>query len=143
MTGALRSPARYAEAAVRRATERLSPCFPRGMSLGDLDSFLEIGGHFLVIEWKTAGQDVPFGQLHALTRLAELPQFEVVIVWLAALADPITGAADVTRWRSLAFPAAAEQSPDDPLAALAEHLAAWARYADANPRPRGAGAGYR
>jgi hypothetical protein len=79
--GSIRNIEAYAEAALRRRTERFDECFPRGITLGDLDSFCEIDGRFLVIEWKVSGQIVPTGQLRAFRELAKVPLFTVVVLW--------------------------------------------------------------
>lgn len=82
--GVLRSPERYAQAAVRRRTERFNPCFPRGITLGDIDSFVEINHHFLFIEWKSDDQRLLAGQAMALYRLSRQPKTSVWIIWTSA-----------------------------------------------------------
>ena len=79
--GAIRNPAKYAEAAQRRRTERFNGCFPRGISLGDIDSFVEINSHFLFIEWKVDDQELSNGQRIALCRLAQSPRHTVWVLW--------------------------------------------------------------
>lgn len=79
--GAIRNFDKYALAAARRRTERFNHCFPRGISLGDIDSFCEINGHFLFIEWKVGDQALNYGQSLALVRLSEQPKTTVWILW--------------------------------------------------------------
>ena len=79
--GAIRSPEKYLEAAQRRRTERFNHCFPRGISFGDIDSFVELGGRFLIIEWKLLEQTISTGQGCALARLASQANFTVWVVW--------------------------------------------------------------
>jgi len=79
--GAIRNPQAYIEAALRRRTDRFDCCFPRGITFGDIDSFVEINGRFLVAEYKLTGQEIPTGQLIAYRALAALPQFTVWAIW--------------------------------------------------------------
>jgi hypothetical protein len=46
----------------------------------DLDGILETNRKFLVFEWKRPGEELSKGQHIMLSRLAELPQFTVVVV---------------------------------------------------------------
>ena len=62
MKGAIQNPAAYLAAALRKGTERFDDCFPRGVTIGDLDGFVELGGHFLVLEFKLGDQEIPRGQ---------------------------------------------------------------------------------
>lgn len=78
--GSIRDPDAYMRAALRRRTERFDDCFPRGISLGDIDSFIEINGHFLFLEWKVADQEIRAGQRIALGRLAAA--LDVIDVWI-------------------------------------------------------------
>jgi hypothetical protein len=90
-SGAIISLEAYAAAAARRKTERFANCFPRGIAFGDLDSFIEINHHFLVVEWKLGNQDVKQGQFMALNRLAKQPRTTVMIVWTDADGNPTHG----------------------------------------------------
>lgn len=79
--GAIRNPEHYVKAALRRRSERFNACFPRGITLGDIDSFVEINNHFLFIEWKVDRQTLSWGQETALTRLSRQPRTSVWILW--------------------------------------------------------------
>lgn len=79
--GAIRNPDAYLAAALRRPTELLDECFPRGITFGDIDSMVEINRHFLFIEWKVGNQEIPTGQWVALHRLASQPRVTVWAVW--------------------------------------------------------------
>lgn len=79
--GAIRNPEKYVDAAKRRRTERFNGCFPRGISLGDIDSFCEINNHFLFLEWKVGDQAISRGQWVALFRLSRQPNTSVWILW--------------------------------------------------------------
>ena len=49
-------------------------CFPKNMSMGDIDGIVEIKGNFLVVEWKGVGGTLTTGQhilLQNLTRLSD------------------------------------------------------------------------
>lgn len=48
----------------------LIPCFPRGIRPTDVDGMVEMNGHFLFMEEKSAGKSVDHGQHLALKRLA-------------------------------------------------------------------------
>ena len=49
-------------------------CFPRGIRIGDVDGIVEIGGRFLMLEWK-GSKDVslPNGQRKLLQRFGRPP----------------------------------------------------------------------
>jgi len=79
--GAIRNPDRLVEAALRRRTERFNHCFPRGISFGDIDSFVEVNGRFLIVEWKVGDQELSNGQRLALVRLAREPNVTVWVIW--------------------------------------------------------------
>lgn len=79
--GAIRNKEKYAEAAARRRTERFNHCFPRNISLADIDSHVEINHHWLFIEWKTGDQEVSAGQMKDLRRLASRPRMSTWVVW--------------------------------------------------------------
>jgi hypothetical protein len=79
--GAIRNPDQLIKAALRRRTERFNHCFPRGISLGDIDSFVEVNKRFLFLEWKLNDQVLPTGQRYALERLAAQPNTTVWIIW--------------------------------------------------------------
>lgn len=44
----------------------LGPCFPRGISWGDVDGEIEINGHFLVVEGKRPQQAIVGGQKYTM-----------------------------------------------------------------------------
>jgi hypothetical protein len=68
-------------------------CFPRtGIRITDIDGMVEIGGHFLFIEWKRPGSEVPDGQMKAFQRLTNHPGITVLIVWGDTTDNP-------TAWR--------------------------------------------
>lgn len=79
--GAIKNGERYLAAALRRRTERFDGCFPRSITLGDIDSFVEINNHFLFLEWKVGNQIVNAGQWKALIRLSRQPNTCVWILW--------------------------------------------------------------
>ncbi len=79
--GAIRSIEKFAAAAVRRRTERFDHCFPRGITMGDIDSHVEINHHWLFIEYKLGDQAVSTGQWMDLYRLSQRPRMSVWIIW--------------------------------------------------------------
>lgn len=58
----------------------LNESFERGIRLTDIDGFVEVGGHFLVIEGKSFSGTLPKGQRIALNRLASLDNFTVIVI---------------------------------------------------------------
>lgn len=121
VSGEIRNPEAYIRAALRRRTERFDHLFPRGITLGDIDSFCEINGHFLVIEWKLEGQEIPTGQRIAYNKLAELKQFFVLVVWTDEEGQ-------ITSSHVMGFGIASKQDCDE------EHVSrlvgGWIRHAD-------------
>ena len=68
----------------------LNDCFPRaGIRVGDIDGMVEVGGHFLFMEWKPPRVTIPEGQMKALTRLSRLPRVTVLILWGQTTAEPV------------------------------------------------------
>lgn len=57
----------------------LNGCFERNITIPDIDGFVEVNCHFLVLEGKTVGCKMPEGQKTALKRLSKLPEFTVII----------------------------------------------------------------
>lgn len=67
----------------------LNDCFPRpGIRVSDIDGMVEVGGHFLFLEWKLPRAPVPDGQHRALLRLSTLPGVTVIILWGQSTAKP-------------------------------------------------------
>jgi len=60
--------------------EILRGCFPRGIMPMDIDGSIEICGRFLQFETKNPGQEVPKGQLLALTR-QPASIYTVIFIW--------------------------------------------------------------
>jgi hypothetical protein len=46
----------------RPKIELFADCFPGKISFGDIDGMVEIGGHFLILEWKSCNPSVPRAQ---------------------------------------------------------------------------------
>ena len=63
-------------------------CFPRGIRIGDVDGFVEIGGCFLILDGKPLGGEVKKGQLMAFTRLVALSER---IAYVVLYGDPPMG----------------------------------------------------
>jgi hypothetical protein len=60
--------------------EHLAQCFPRGINFTDLDGFVELGGNFLVVEFKMNGADATGGQQRAFQALTALSERIKVLV---------------------------------------------------------------
>ena len=58
----------------------LNECFDRGIRLTDIDGFVEVGNKFLFLEGKPPGAIMRRGQRLALERLAQLPNFTVIVL---------------------------------------------------------------
>lgn len=68
-------------AACRPNIEYFAHCFPRKIGLTDLDGFVELNSHFLILEWKSYQGEIPTGQRLAFVRLTALsPRIKVVII---------------------------------------------------------------
>ena len=62
-------------------------CFPRGCNFGDIDGIVEIDDHFLLLEWKRPGQDLPIAQRKTIERFTEKYYKSAAII---AWGDPMT-----------------------------------------------------
>lgn len=61
-------------------------CFPRGIRIGDIDGIVEIGGRFLMIEWKCDKRvSIPEGQRKLLARFGQPP--DAVLCLRGTLSD--------------------------------------------------------
>lgn len=61
--------------------EHFAQCFPRSIGLTDLDGFVEVGGHFLIAEFKDRNANLTEGQRIAFERLtAASPRITVLVV---------------------------------------------------------------
>ena len=101
----------------------LDGCFPAHVGATDLDGIVELGGHFLVIEFKHLGVLVPRGQGLMFERMVATGKFTVVIVHARGQ--------DVESWTVLG-PDGRRQVKGD-LPALRAEVKAWSRQHD--PRP--------
>lgn len=61
--------------------EYFAHALPRNLAFTDLDGTAEVNGHFLILEWKSYGGEIPTGQRIYFERLTKLsPNITVVIV---------------------------------------------------------------
>lgn len=66
---------------LRPRIEEFAACFPGRIAMSDVDGIVEIGGYFLLIEWKSAGGAVTGGQRIMFEQLTALsPRITVVVV---------------------------------------------------------------
>jgi len=56
--------------------------FPRNITPMDIDGSVEIKGNFLMFETKDTGVEIPKGQFQALSRLVELGNGRITIIFL-------------------------------------------------------------
>lgn len=104
----------------------LNDCFPRsGIRVSDIDGMVEVGGHFLFMEWKLPRVEVPDGQLRALVRLSRLPNITVLIVWGQNTSEPVS-------WRIISNGQAGDEAPTN-YVQWHDFVTAWADAADESP----------
>ena len=60
--------------------EEFAECLPGRMAFGDIDGITEIGGNFLIQEWKARGAGLPTGQRIMFERLTASSPFIVLVV---------------------------------------------------------------
>lgn len=60
--------------------EYFAGALPRKIAMTDLDGTVEVNGHFLFLEWKSHGADIPVGQRIYFERLTKLSDKIVAVV---------------------------------------------------------------
>lgn len=66
---------------LRPRIEEFAGCFPGRISFSDVDGIVEIGGYFLLLEWKSAGGSVQGGQAIMYRNMTALSRkFTVIVV---------------------------------------------------------------
>jgi hypothetical protein len=130
--GAIRSLENYAKAAARRRTERFNHCFPRGITMGDIDSHVEINHHWLFVEYKKDDQPIERGQWMDLSRLAARPRMSVWIIWT-------TEDGFITHGQRISTSATREWSPRHKAVVtedlIAQKIKEWVTESEKAPRP--------
>lgn len=112
-------------------------CFPGRIGMSDVDGIVEIGGRFLLLEWKAPGGAVQVGQrimFERMTANADPMKFTVIVV----CGDPQT--LDVESVQVFARGKAGTPESSD-LSSLKSRVSAWAERASAaktRPSKRGA-----
>lgn len=110
--------------------EHFAQCFPRKIGMTDLDGFVEVNGHFLIVEFKQAGDqfrkgaDLTTGQRLAFERLTLLSDKLTVIV---ARCNYVTS--DISEFYSIHGGHAGAWHKTT-FEAFADKLSVWAREAD-------------
>jgi hypothetical protein len=64
----------------RPKIEQFAECFPGRINFGDVDGLVEIGGRFLMLEWKSYEGDIPTGQRISFEHLVATGRFTILIV---------------------------------------------------------------
>ena len=109
----------------RPKIEIFADCLPGKIAFSDVDAIVEIGGNFLMIEWKSHG-DVPRGQRILFQRLT---QFAPVTVFI------VEGDAETMEVDSIRF--VSEGKMEDPFQAdqtkLRELITQWNHWAGDHP----------
>lgn len=91
----------------------------------DIDMFKERKGHFLVVETKKVGADIPLGQKIAFERLHKLGVFTIMFIW----GKPQPEFAEA--W----YPTG-ETVQLEGVDQITDFVRRWYRYAEDNPFPR-------
>ncbi len=66
---------------LRPKIEEFAGCFPGKVSFSDVDGIVELGGYFLLLEWKSQGGSVQGGQRIMYQNMTALsPKFTVIVV---------------------------------------------------------------
>lgn len=115
------------EKRVRTDPAIFSAFLPGKAAFGDVDSWIEHAGAFLVLEFKREGRDLPRGQEIALRRLAALPEFMVMLV--VANANDVRGYARIT-------PSGVGEIIPATLDEVGARIAAWWTWAERHPHGR-------
>jgi hypothetical protein len=82
---------------LRPRIEEFAGCFPGRISMSDVDGIVEIGGHFLLLEWKSAGGAVTGGQRIMFEQLTALSTKITVVVVSGEPREPTVEAVQVFR----------------------------------------------
>jgi hypothetical protein len=61
--------------------DEVSNQLPGKMKVSDIDGFVEVNGHFLILETKTPGVPIPLGQKIAYERLQKTNLFTILYLW--------------------------------------------------------------
>lgn len=64
----------------RPKLEQFAECFPGRVNFGDVDGLVEMGGHFLVLEWKSGPMEIPLGQRLTYAAMIDTGRFTVFLV---------------------------------------------------------------
>lgn len=97
-------------------------CFPRNINFTDVDALVEIGGRFLMIEWKSPGATVSYAQDRAFKAFTARENIVIVVY----------GDAEMMAVQSFGFYASSEYHKAIPatLEDLRARLKSWAVFAD-------------
>lgn len=115
----------------RPKIEIFADCFPGRISFGDVDGIVEVRGNALLLEWKSAEQELLTGQRLLYQRLTRNGPVSVMIVVGDAenmLIDATALFADGVRHPAEGF------EPAD-LDLVRHRLTAWSQWAAQNPPP--------
>lgn len=108
-------------------------CFPRKINFTDIDGFVEIAGHFCILEWKTNSGKMGMGQKLCFKRFTERPPgyegYWGNIVFVVH-GNPITMEVKgfLTYWEGNQY-----QYPQSNLEELKSRIAAWAQWCERRP----------
>lgn len=107
----------------RPKIEVFAQCFPRKIAMGDVDGLIELGGHFLMLEWKMPGAPVPRAQEMVYERITAWDRFTVIVVWGDAETMDVTSYAIYRKTKR-------RETGTIDLQGLIERIKGWAVYAE-------------
>ena len=67
----------------RPKIEVFADCFPGRICMGDIDGLVEIGGRFLLLEWKREPKEIPIGQRITYDMLVQQPEHVWTVLCVA------------------------------------------------------------
>jgi len=108
----------------RPKIEVFSECFPGRINFGDVDAIVEIGGQFLLLEWKEFTAELPTGQRIMYRRLTGDEHFVVLVVVGDAETMAVEGIQAWEKGRAKPFEAL-------DLAGLKRRIRSWAKASGA------------
>lgn len=112
--------------------EYFAHALPRNLAFSDIDGSAEVNGHFLFLEWKSHGGEIPTGQRIYFERLTKLSDHITAVV---VDGDPET--MEVRQFRSF-FQGKLSEWKECDLEDLFERIRRWATRVDIKIVPRAA-----
>lgn len=119
----------------RPKIEIFAECFPGRINFGDVDGLVEIGGQFLLLEWKSDRTVLPEGQRILYVKLTRLAPAVVFVVLGDAEVMEVEGLVVFRRGRRIPLKGHERRT----IETLKDSIRAWAEWAARNKQPRPSG----